>query len=239
MRNFFTILKIINLIILTFLVLIVYYLNLSHYLMRFLFKLTLKNFNLKINTNIDNYDNYNSLIIVSNHYNMTDYLILNSLFLNSYTIVKDDLFSDSLDNHSFLEKIYFYLDKYISEGVKLIKYKRNDKISGIIVKNIIGNYVKQNRNIIVFPEGTSSSSGKPLEFKNGLFKLAEEKHIDILPVTIKYKNDIGLNKDDKFNLKNIINQDCYIHVHPIVSYKTKNLKDYVYNIISKKYEELS
>ena len=238
MYNLFTILKIVNYMILTILGLFVYYLNISDYLMRFLFNLTLKNFNIQINTNIDNYNDYNSLIIVSNHYNMTDYLILNSLFLNNYTIVKDDLFSDSLKNTSFLEKIYLYLDKYISKGVKLIKYKRNDKNSGIIVKNTIVDYIKQRRNIIVFPEGTSSRSGKPLEFKNGLFKLAQEKHIDILPITLKYEKNIGLNKEDKFNLNDLFNINCHIYVHPKVSYKKENLKEHVHNIILKKYEEL-
>ena len=224
--------------ILTILGLIVYYLNLPDYLMRFLFNLTLKNINLKIKTNIDNFDNYNSLIIVSNHYNMTDYLILNSLFLNNYTVVKSDLFLNSLKNTSFLEKIYLHLDKYISKGVKLIKYQRNDRNSGIIVKNTIVDYVKQKRNIIVFPEGTSSRSGRPKEFKNGLFKLAEEKHIDILPVTLKYEKDIGLNKEDIFNVNNLFNQKCRVYIHPIVSYKKENLKDYVHNIILKKYDEL-
>ncbi len=51
------------------------------------------------------------------------------------------------------------------------------------------NYIKSNRSLLIFPEGTRSEDGKLLEFKKGGFLLAKRSKTKILPVTI-----IGSNK---------------------------------------------
>ncbi len=46
------------------------------------------------------------------------------------------------------------------------------------------NYLKQDRSLLIFPEGTRSIDGKLLPFKKGGFMLAKKSNAKILPVTI-------------------------------------------------------
>ena len=46
-----------------------------------------------------------------------------------------------------------------------------------------GEELDKGHSIFIFPEGTISSNGKLIPFKNGPFKLAVEKQVSILPIT--------------------------------------------------------
>lgn len=51
-------------------------------------------------------------------------------------------------------------------------------------------YLKAGRSMVVFPEGTRSRDGQPLDFKQGALKLATKSGVSIVPVTIKGSVDI-------------------------------------------------
>ena len=51
-------------------------------------------------------------------------------------------------------------------------------------------FLKAGTSMVVFPEGTRSRDGKPLEFKQGALKLATKSGVPIVPVTIKGSVDI-------------------------------------------------
>jgi 1-acyl-sn-glycerol-3-phosphate acyltransferase len=46
-----------------------------------------------------------------------------------------------------------------------------------------GQEIEKGHNVFIFPEGGISSSGKLLNFKNGVFRLAIEKQVPIVPIT--------------------------------------------------------
>jgi 1-acyl-sn-glycerol-3-phosphate acyltransferase len=51
-------------------------------------------------------------------------------------------------------------------------------------------YLKAATSMVVFPEGTRSKDGVPLEFKQGALKLATKSGVPVVPVTIKGSVDI-------------------------------------------------
>ena len=173
-----------------------------------------------------------STIIMCNHYNANDLLVLNKLNLDYYTIAKNDLFKE---NKSI--PIINYFNKSFFNYFKLISYKRNDKIDGDKVKNQMLSILNDRDNILVFPEGTSTRNGKPKEFKKGIFYLCSQYQIPILPVTIKYNKDIGLNKEDKFNPFILFDLEVDIYIHPIIKGNDmETLKTKVYDKIISKLE---
>ena len=95
--------------------------------------------------------------------------------------------------------------------------------------------VDQGKNLSIFPEGGISSKKPPqmARFKDGAFKIAIEKEIPVIPVTIPY-NWIILPDDDKFLLHR---HQCKIIFHEPIETKgltqedVDALKDKVYGII--------
>ena len=217
-----TILGIISNLILPFLI--------NNKMHKFLLKILVKNyFNtktcLKDDLNLKN--NYGN-IIIANHYNIIDYYLISSIIKNdTYVILKHDLFNEIINN-KFISNILINIVK----SINLISYKREDKTDGLKVKNKILKLIKKNKNVLVFAEGTSTKNGIPKNFKNGIFKLASENKIPIIPITLKYQKDIGLNIGDKFNPKNLFNNQVDVIIHDeIISSEWKYLKEKTFNTI--------
>lgn len=169
-------------------------------------------------------------IIITNHYNLLELLVLSQLNLNFKTITKDDLLSKEIP---FKIKNKFVED-HIYEKTKLITYKRGDRLDGMFVKIkiLIENKIK-NRNILIFPEGTSHKDGIPKSFKNGIFKLCSTNNLEILPIKIKFHEDIGIERDEGIlNPYNLFNTTADVHIFPLQ--KNNNwevLKNNVFNLL--------
>ena len=173
--------------------------------------------------------NNRGLIIICNHYNISDVNIICSLFnYMPYTVAKDDLLNEIINNKSASN----ILKKHIFKWCDFIAYKRKDKEDGIKVKKKILELINSKNNVLIFPEGTSTRNGIPKDFKNGIFKLASENRIPILPITIKYEKNIGLNIEDSFKFKNLLHNNVNVYIHDIIlDSNWKNLKEKSFNKI--------
>ncbi|MDX2191062.1 MAG: lysophospholipid acyltransferase family protein [Bacteroidota bacterium] len=77
--------------------------------------------------------------------------------------------------------------------------------------------------IIIFPEGTIPKYNNPtmIDFKDGAFKIAIEKQIPIVPITIPY-NYILLPDEDKMKARR---HECKIIIHKPIETKGLTLQD--------------
>lgn len=175
------------------------------------------------------------IIIIGNHQNAQDFAIVNNLFSNVNVICKHNLFKDE-DLPVYL-KIFSRLNMLIFEAFRFIPYKRGDKDSGDKVKNIILDKINSGENILVFPEGEPTRDGIPKKFKSGLFITAFENNIPIIPITLKYKKPIGLNREDKINPLKWFNNEVTLVIHNIQNINKENsweeLKEKCFNLIRK------
>jgi 1-acyl-sn-glycerol-3-phosphate acyltransferase len=183
---------------------------------------------IKLHGNTELLNNYGN-IILSNHYNISDTNIIYSLMKNeTYAVAKSDIFEEVIKNKT----ISTILNKVIFRGFNLISYKRKDKVDGLKVKKKILKLINKNKNVLIFPEGTSTRNGVPKNFKNGIFKLASEYKIPILPITLKFEKDVGLNVKDKFRIKNLFNNKLDVYIHDeIISSDWEYLKKQTFNTI--------
>lgn len=165
--------------------------------------------------------NKKGVIFISNHHNVTDAIIIYSCIKNNtYCVSKSDLLTHLGLSNNFINKVFF-------NGFNLISYKRGNIKSGQKVKETMLNYLMNDDNILVFPEGTSTRKGIPKNFKNGLFKFAAENYIEIVPITLKYKRQIGIKKGDKFYFNQIFDNHVNIYIH-------ESLRDKNYKILKQK-----
>lgn len=93
-----------------------------------------------------------------------------------------------------------------------------------------GEHIKQGKNIVIFPEGGIINNKQRLSrFKNGLFRLAIEQNITIIPITFADNSWIFPSKYTKGKPAR-----ARVTIHKKVSTEGKNiesLKEEVYNII--------
>lgn len=120
-----------------------------------------------------------------------------------------------------------------------IAVNRNSKISAFRAFKKAGENLEKGMSLIIFPEGKIDDHYPPKlsEFKNGPFRLAIEKNIPIVPVSIINVWKISWDDGTMYGSKPGI---CDIYIHkPIdtsgLSYTdTDTLKDEVFNLINSK-----
>ncbi len=182
--------------------------------------------NMKIKTiNTKNINNFtkNRLIIMSNHHNGTDYLPIAQIFNNLnknpdkklYTIVTSTLFNEK-QNKGVITNIVNRLGDSMFNFCNFIKYNKGNKDSGKEVKNKIIELI-DNHTILIFPEGIVTKKGIPESFKPGSFEICKDNNISILPLTIKYNKNIGVNENENTNLSNWFNAEATIYIHDIIT----------------------
>lgn len=177
-------------------------------------------------------------LILANHYTALDYFILRWIFPCSYTVVKTDLLTQRKRTSGGVGLMYMFSSMFFKAAMTIL-YKRGDYDSGKETKEKILECLKHD-NVIVFPEGTSHRDGIPKTFKSGIFELANEHDIDIIPCSIKYNKDIGLDppkngKPDKLKISDWIGVSAVVKVHDVIHSKTfkdkKELKEHAFDII--------
>jgi 1-acyl-sn-glycerol-3-phosphate acyltransferase len=110
-------------------------------------------------------------IIVSNHSSYSDFLIIAAI-LNKKTVI---VASEKLKTTKFMSW-FLRLNKLI--------YVNPDKSTYRTTREIMA-HLNQNKQILIYPEGTRSRSGKMLIPKPGFVKMAMAANVPIVPVSMK------------------------------------------------------
>jgi 1-acyl-sn-glycerol-3-phosphate acyltransferase len=129
----------------------------------------------------------------------------------------------------------YYVKSTLINSCGFIPYKRGDREDGALIKNIIVDKINAGTNILIFPEGTTTKNGIPQEFKNGIFHLAINNNLTILPITLKYALDIGWAEGESVNLFKWFDNHVDVYIHPPVDSGKElgfqTLKDKVFKTI--------
>jgi 1-acyl-sn-glycerol-3-phosphate acyltransferase len=203
------------------------------------------NTTIRVHGNTDAFNNSN-LLVMANHYDgLSDSNLLYNLHdkYNSinkiHSIVKADFLGNPNDKNIFYVVMTFVREAML-KSYGMISYKRGDRADGAVVKNKIKECLKNDINVLIYPEGAAHRNGIPVAFKQGSFDLAVENKMNILPITIKYNRDIGAEKWEPPNTKMIFDNEVDIYIHDVIRetdacYKANDpvaLKHKVFNIIS-------
>jgi 1-acyl-sn-glycerol-3-phosphate acyltransferase len=199
----------------------------------------------RVHGNTNNFSN-NNLLIMTNHYEgVIDGNLIYDLYYkhNSieslHTIVKHNIVGDSADKN-LVSNLLSYIKSELIDACYFIPYKRGDKEDGKYTRDVIVNSLREGKNVLVFPEGTTHKDGVPKDFKNGIFQLAVENKLRILPITIKYEKNIGTEKGEPFKNSNFFNNVADVYIHDLIEetdecYQKNDflaLKQKVFDIIS-------
>ena len=106
---------------------------------------------------------------------------------------------------------------FIFNYFQLISYNKSDKNSGTYVKNKILEIIDSGDTVLIFPEGKTTRDGKPQDFRNGIFELCAKNNISIIPITIRYNKDIGMDETHFLDFKEWFNVTCNVYIHPLIS----------------------
>jgi 1-acyl-sn-glycerol-3-phosphate acyltransferase len=87
-----------------------------------------------------------------------------------------------------------------------------NKENGEIIKQTIKDTIENGNRVLVFPEGITHTNWIPKEFKKGIFHLYQDNHIPILPLTLMFDRNIGLEKEENFNIFDIYDVNVTIYV---------------------------
>jgi len=166
----------------------------------------------------------NGFIVISNHISFEDGFFIYKIFKNIKFIVANGIIAKLFyKNHP--DCIYYDIDP------------KNKINSGIEVKKKIFEYTQNNINICIFPEGEFSNVDSLLPFKKGLFYLAFENNITIVPTLILLKKRTKF----IFNYNINLNKKVVVKIFkPVKPNKFKSFDDYysyIYNLMNDNYKK--
>jgi len=184
--------------------------------------------------------NQSGCIIMSNHFDAIDFIIIARLFYKNtlYTVIKHDLAGAEGSDKILVQKMLSHMKDMFYASCNFIAYIRNQRESGAEVKNsIVGRLRQPATNILLFPDGGSTPNGRPVKFKNGIFHLAADNQVPIIPLTIIYKKMNSIGGPRKLNLLGWFDQDVCIHIHAKQSNSDFNaLKESVFTAINSPFQ---
>lgn len=200
----------------------------NHYYANSLLRLAIHISRIKITvTGKENFPKNNRFVLVSNHQENFDIIILSPVF-KDYPMC-------------FIAKEPLFRTPFIGKWIKLLGNvpigKRADRAAAMSIITGIKRY-KEGLPMGIFPEGKRSRSNVMDDFKPGAFKLAMKPKADIQIATIY---DIGT-IFNKFPWKK---SEVKVHIHPLLPYEeykdmnTQELSSYVKNIIQTKLDEFN
>jgi hypothetical protein len=166
-----------------------------------------------------------NLVVMSNHYdgvldaNLVYYLNNQSTAGRTlWTVVKANILCDA-DDTQFLLKLLAGLKTAFIRSNYFIPYVRGDKADGVKVKATLLACLHQGLtggNVLIFPEGTTRKNGVPRDLKNGIFQLAAEQGLNILPVQLKFEKDIGTERGEGLKPMNLFNNVVDVYIHDVL-----------------------
>lgn len=166
-------------------------------------------------------------IAISNHQSMVDIMVLFEVYAYYIWVSKIENF-----RVPFLGWL-MYMNGYIS-------LKRDDPRTFVKMFERMAKALRNNRTIMMFPEGTRSKNGEIGRFKEGAFKAAIENKVSIIPIVLDGtgssipKEGIAVNKSSRIIVK-------VLDEVPYEQFPSKNpaeLKEYFKSIIAKELANL-
>ena len=146
------------------------------------------------------------ILLISNHASYLDIIILGSLFKTSFVAKKEIEKWPLLGILARLQNTIF-IDRKISS----LKIQENKVLE----------HLNEKKNLVIFPEGTSSDGNRVLPFKSSLFNIFEgnlNSKISLQTITIVYKkiNGIPLNHLERKNITWHSNMDLIPNIFNIL-----------------------
>ena len=147
-------------------------------------------------------------LLVSNHISWLDIHIINS--------IRPVIFVAKADVSRW--PIFGYLASML--GTIFLKREKLSDIKRVI--QLMKDKLANQEVVAIFPEGTSSDGKSVLPFKSNLFESAHQAHVDVLPITIQYKENGQYSNRAAFigdmelidSIKNILKSNhLVVHVH--------------------------
>ncbi len=240
------VLKIILIIIFLILIIMIYVQN-DH---KNLIKLFHNFFNIRIKVKGQKHLEYmknNKVILMSNHQEFLDYMIIHSILdfskikKETFTVTKHNAFGDPTDKNG-ISHVLALFKQSLYNYFKFIPHERGNRVCGMNTQNKMLELLENDKGVILFPEGTVSYMGVSKEFKPGSFKMCAENNISVIPITIYY--DKRISNDEKYVVSNVFNLKVTVHIHkPISNSNWEELRTQTYKKIvgtlKDKYKELN
>ena len=179
--------------------------NYTYIIPYFYHKICLRIFGIKIKT-FGKISINSPILLISNHASYLDIIILGSLFKTSFVAKKEIAKWPLLGILAKLQNTVF-IDRRISSLKKQ--------------ENQIVEHLNKKKNLVIFPEGTSSDGNRVLPFKSSLFNIFEKNlnsKIFVQTITIVYKkiNGIPMNRKDRKNITWHSNMDLIPNIFNVL-----------------------
>ena len=179
--------------------------NYTYIIPYFYHKICLRIFGIKIKTFGKVSSNF-PILLISNHASYLDIIILGSLFKTSFIAKKEISKWPLLGILAKLQNTIF-----IDRRVSSLKNQENQ-----IIKHL-----NEKKNLVIFPEGTSSDGNRVLPFKSSLFNIFEKNlnsKILVQTITIVYKkiNGIPMNRIERRNITWHSNMDLIPNIFNVL-----------------------
>ena len=179
--------------------------NYTYIIPYFYHKICLRIFGIKIKT-FGKVSINSPILLISNHASYLDIIILGSLFKTSFIAKKEISKWPLLGILAKLQNTIF-----IDRRVSSLKNQENQ-----IIKHL-----NEKKNLVIFPEGTSSDGNRVLPFKSSLFNIFEKNlnsKILVQTITIVYKkiNGIPMNRIDRKNITWHSNMDLIPNIFNVL-----------------------
>lgn len=120
---------------------------------------------------LENVPKDRNFIILSNHQSFVDIGCLINQICPIAFLAKKELF-----------KLPFFGKSLKFMGC--IPIDRGSRTANAELPKLLQERIRQGYNYVVYPEGTRSTDGQLLQFKNGIFKIIKEAPVPVLPITI-------------------------------------------------------
>lgn len=105
---------------------------------------------------------------------------------NHMSFLDIPVFWPTIGNAAFVAKAALWkapVFGWVLDSIGCIPVHKNPRQNADMGK-LIRDRIDHNYNIVIFPEGHRSTDGKLLPFQNGIFKMAKENALPLLPVTL-------------------------------------------------------
>ena len=121
----------------------------------------------------------------------------------------------------------------------MIFVDRKNRKKAIESMKVAGELIKSGKNVIAFPEGKRSRSGKIEMFRKGTFVIASNSQIDIIPIAIKGSEILHEPGGLKFRPGKVyINIGEPIKAELFVNKKPEEFANYTQSVVEKLYEDI-